>query len=102
VAAPWTPDVALVASDGHVKREFVWAALDCSGGWAVAEFQREPKIVLGQLTVEQIRPLPGGEPYVVVGWPVAKERRKCLAGTAIFSTNGLLHAIGEETWITFA
>jgi hypothetical protein len=67
------PDAALVGRDGRVKPEFVWAALDCPGGWAVAEFQQEPKIVLGQLAVEVFRPLPGGEQYVVVGWPVAKE-----------------------------
>lgn len=96
------PEAALVGRDGRVKPEFVWAALDCPGGWAVAEFQQEPKIVLGQLAVEVFRPLPGGEQYVVVGWPVAKEERKCWAGTAIFSTSGLLHAIGEETWITIA
>jgi hypothetical protein len=102
VAAPWMPDATLVGSDGRVKPEFVWAALDCPGGWAVAEFQKEPRIVLGQLAVEEIRPLPGSEPCIVVGWAVAKEGRKCRAGTAIFSINGLVHAIGEETWITVA
>src|SRR5262245_681003 len=102
VAAPWRPDVALVAPDGQVRPEFVWAALDCPGGWAVAEFQREPKILLGQLTATIIRPLPGGEPYVTIGWPITKEGRKCRAGTAILSTTGVLHAIGEEIWITVA
>jgi hypothetical protein len=102
VAAPWTPDATLIAPDGHVKPEFVWAALDCPGGWAIAEFQREPKILLGQLTVQLVCPLPGGERYVTVGWPVAKEGRKCRAGTAIFSTRGELHAIGEEIWIAVA
>src|SRR5262245_22603202 len=102
VAAPWRPDAALVAPDGHVRPEFVWAALDCPGGWAVAEFQREPKILLGQLTATIVRPLPGGEPYVTIGWPITKEGRKCRAGTAILSTTGVLHAIGEEIWITVA
>lgn len=82
------PDATLVAPDGHIKPEFVWAALDCPGGWAVAVFQREPQILLGQLTVEIVCPLPGGEQYVAVGWPIAKEGRKCRAGTAIFSTPG--------------
>lgn len=102
VAAPWVPDATLVGPDGHVKPEFVWAALDCPGGWAVVEFQQEPKILLGQLTLEIVCPLPGGEQYVTVGWPIAKEGRKCRAGTAIFSMTGLLHAIGEEIWIAVA
>jgi hypothetical protein len=102
VAAPWTPESTVVGPDGHVKPEFVWAALDCPGGWAVIEFHHEPKILLGQLAVETIHPLPSGEPYVAVGWPIAKEGHKCRAGTALFSTRGELHAIGEETWIAMA
>jgi hypothetical protein len=33
---------------------------------------------------------------------LTKEGRECRAGTALFSTSGELHAIGEETWIAVA
>ncbi|WVM94386.1 SDR family oxidoreductase [Halopseudomonas pachastrellae] len=37
VACPWTPDSTLDAGDGTVAREFVWAALDCPGYFAVKD-----------------------------------------------------------------
>ena len=34
VAAPWVPDPSLADTDGNVRAEFVWAALDCPGAFA--------------------------------------------------------------------
>ena len=34
-AASWQPDGSLADSAGRVRPEFVWAALDCPGGWTV-------------------------------------------------------------------
>ncbi|MGR6999796.1 hypothetical protein ACU686_19670 [Yinghuangia aomiensis] len=35
-ATPWVPDASLADADGaRVRPEFVWAALDCPGGWTV-------------------------------------------------------------------
>ena len=47
VASPWTP-----AAD--VAPEVVWAALDCPGGWAVDDFQREG-VLLGRMATEIVR-----------------------------------------------
>jgi hypothetical protein len=33
LAAPWLPD-AFLAGNGRVRNEFLWAAMDCPGGWA--------------------------------------------------------------------
>ena len=34
-AASWRPDGSLADAAGQVRPEFVWAALDCPGGWTV-------------------------------------------------------------------
>ena len=34
LAAPWIPDASLAGQTGKVRNEFLWAALDCPGGWA--------------------------------------------------------------------
>lgn len=34
VAAPWIPDPSLGGPDGHVRPEFMWAALDCPGAFS--------------------------------------------------------------------
>jgi hypothetical protein len=90
VAAPWTPK--------EVRPEIIWAALDCPGGWAVDDFQREG-VMLGRMAA-RIRELPTvGERHVVVGWPVGEEGRKRDAGSALYSAAGDILAIARSTWI---
>ena len=36
-AAPWTPDSSVAGTDGKVRPEVAWAALDCPSGIAAAE-----------------------------------------------------------------
>jgi hypothetical protein len=36
VVAPWVPDESLLGPDGAVRQEFLWAALDCIGYFAIA------------------------------------------------------------------
>jgi hypothetical protein len=80
VAATWTPSAEFVSS------EFVWAALDCPGAYAV-EFGR----------IEHL-PHPG-EPCVVMGWPLGEEGRKLYAGTAVIGEDGRLLGSARATWI---
>lgn len=93
VASPWTPQ--------EVRPEIVWAALDCPGGWAVDDFQREG-VLLGRmaLTIHQVPKV--GEPHVVVGWRVGEDGRKRLAGSALYSDDGDLLAVSRSTWIVAA
>jgi hypothetical protein len=99
VAAPWIPDTALGNGDG-VPAEFVWAALDCPGGWSRVALDAEQGIsVLGRLTAEILGPVPAGAPLVVVGWPLETEARKSYAGTALFDADGSLLARAHSTWI---
>lgn len=91
VATTWTPD--------EVAAEYVWAALDCPGAWALLQTDDAP-IVLGRLAV-RIDAMPvKGRPYVVVGWRRApREGRKHFADTALYDAAGTLLAAGTSTWI---
>jgi hypothetical protein len=92
VAATWTPSEELVAS------EFVWAALDCPGAYAV-EFGRRGNPVLGRLTA-QVAHLPHpGERCVVMGWPLGEEGRKLYAGTAVYGADGRVLGAARAVWI---
>jgi hypothetical protein len=93
VAAPWTPP-----GDGPVADELVWAALDCPSGWAVDEFSREG-VLLGRLAARLVTPVVGGEPHVVLGWPVGEDGRKRFAGSAVFGGDGSVRAFARSTWL---
>jgi hypothetical protein len=98
VAAPWTPNAALLAADGHIRPEFLWAALDCPGAFAV-NFSEEKVLVLGRLTVAISYRPQAAEPCLVIGWPMGSDGRKYFAGTAVFTTDGKLCGAGQATWI---
>ena len=92
VAAPWLP------APGNVPPEVVWAALDCPSGWAIDEWGRE-RVLLGRLAARLLAPVHGGEPHVVIGWPIAADGRKRFAGSAVFTADGELRACARSTWI---
>lgn len=97
----WYPGEALAESDGHVRPEFLWAALDCSGG--IGAFgdaaPNGPPFVLGRLSARQLGPVRAREPYIVVGWRLAEEGRKMLAGSALFTADGQAVGVARATWI---
>ncbi len=99
VAAPWIPDASLVADDGTVRPEFIWAALDCPGAFAVVDVLDRP-MVLGRMAAKTAHPVSAGEKCVVIGWPIAVDGRKHFAGTALFSQSGDLAGIAKSTWIS--
>jgi predicted amidohydrolase len=76
----------------------VWAAIDCSGAYAVGpEGRGEP--VLGRMAARIARLPREGEECVVVGWPRGADGRKLYAGTALFADGGELLAVARQTWI---
>lgn len=97
VAAPWTPDATLAGRDGLVRPEFVWAALDCPGFFAVP--LGGALALLGELAARIERPLRAGEPCVVTAWALGSEGRKHRSGTALFGADGGLVACAEATWV---
>ena len=78
--------------------EFVWAAVDCPGAYAVGAEGRGD-IVLGRMTARVDRVPEAGEECVVASWPLGEDGRKLYAGTALFSAVGELLAIARQTWI---
>jgi hypothetical protein len=102
-ADAWTPGADL-ADDGVVRPEFVWAALDCSGGvasWLVEPLDGNP-YVLGRLAVRIPGVVRAGEPHAVVGWRIGRDGRKLTAGSAIFTAAGELAGVARATWIQLA
>jgi hypothetical protein len=98
-ASGWTPDESLAGPDGHVRTEFVWAALDCPTSAPVANFGEGPPIVLARLHARVECPVRVGEPHALVSWPLEVDGRKRHAGSALFDADGHLLAAARALWI---
>lgn len=104
VAAPWVPDESLAGDDGFVRREFVWAALDCPGAFAF-DAPREGTVLLGELTVHLRGDVRPGERCVVSAWHLGRrgrEGRKHEVGSAIYGASGDCCGVARATWIEVA
>lgn len=97
VAAPWVPDASLDAGDGKVRAEFMSAALDCPGYYAVAPDDR--MMLLAEFTAHVDRRVHIGESCTVIGWRLESEGRKHTAGTALFDGKGQLCGRARALWI---
>lgn len=97
VASPWVPDVSLDAGDGKVRPEFMSAALDCPGFYAVSLDDR--MMLLGEITVHVNRRVHIGEPCTVIGWALEASGRKHAAATAVFAEDGEVCGLARAVWI---
>ncbi len=95
VAAPWRPTPDLADASGRIAPEFLWAALDCPGAFAV---EKEP-ILLGRISVRVLDRPSIDAPIVAVAWANGSDRRKYFAGSALFTAGGRMIAFSEQTWI---
>jgi len=98
-AAAWRPAPAFLDETGCLRPEFVWAALDCPGGWAIADAANT-----GTLQVEILASVRGDQRLIVMGWPMTPPSarpgsRRRYAGTAIFDSRGRLLALGAAIWV---
>ncbi|TDC51629.1 hypothetical protein E1212_11570 [Jiangella ureilytica] len=86
-----------VGADVAGAPEFVWAALDCPGGWA-APIEGRP-MVLGRITalVSDV-PLPG-ETCLVMGALVGTEGRKTWTDSTVYGSDGRVLGQARSTWI---
>lgn len=95
----YMPHAAHAESDGRIGVPFIWGTLDCPGAWAVQEPEDARTAMTGRMTGQVFyRPAPG-EACMVVGWRIAAEGRKLLAGTALYTKAGELCAQAATTWI---
>jgi hypothetical protein len=99
IAAPWTPDASLADASGNLKREFLWASLDCAGAFVHFPLPDGVAIVLGELTASIVGSVRPGERCVVLGWPIGVDGRKRLSGTAVYGPGARLVAFAQAVWI---
>ena len=97
VAAPWVPDASLDGGDGKVLPEFMSAALDCPGYYAVAPDDR--MLLLAEFTAHVDRLVHIGSSCTIVGWAIGSSGRKHEAGTAILDGKGVLCGKARALWI---
>ena len=98
-AAPWVPESTFADERGWVRPEFVWAALDCAGGFALIGDDAERFLLTARLAV-RIEALPHtGQPHVVTAWVIERGDRKHVSGTAVFTAQGKLLALGRALWV---
>jgi hypothetical protein len=96
-ACTWKP-AADLATDGLVDEVFLWAALDCPGGWTI-DLEGRPS-VLGRLTAcIDARPQVGEE-CVALGRYLGADGRKTFTASTLYDADGRVLARAKHTWIT--
>ncbi|WP_406285638.1 hypothetical protein [Embleya sp. NBC_00896] len=97
-ACLWIPHASLVAPDTEqIAGEFVWAALDCPGGWTGMD--QDTALLLGRMTAHVYAlPYPD-EPCVVVGRRLGRDGRKVRTATTLYDAEGRVAAHAEQVWI---
>jgi hypothetical protein len=90
-ATSWRPSADMARDDGFVRPEFVWAALGEPGGLAGVSLRR--------LAADLRHPVTSGEAYLVVAWPIRRDREKHYTGSALYSEAGELLAVARAVWI---
>jgi hypothetical protein len=93
----WTPSPALADADGLVRSEFIWAALDCPGAYALR--LDGALVLLGRFSVEIMRRPAPGERLLAAAWRTGHEGRKHYADSALVDEAGALVAAANAVWI---
>jgi hypothetical protein len=95
VASTWTPPAWAADDDGTVLPEFVWAALDCPGYFALHGADGRLAFLARQQSTIRIPPRAGVE-YVVVGIALSRSGRKGSSATALLDPDGTVLAHSEQ------
>lgn len=96
VVSAWVPLVDGVRPGGAVPTEWVWAALDCPGAYALAH---PTMVLLGRIAARVDRVPRNGERLRTLGWALGREGRKLHVGTAIVDADDVPIAVSRGTWI---
>ncbi len=97
VAAPWTPDASLTTQGDCVRPEFMWAALDCPGGFSFAE-PGSGAILLGEMHARLTGTVRSGERCVLAAWELRHEGRKHYTASALYGEDGACRGVARGTW----
>jgi hypothetical protein len=98
IAAPWIPHRSPCDDTGKMNTEYIWAALDCPGYFAINR-DTQRYMLLGRLTAALRHKPNSGDRCVIVGWPIQSEGRKHQAATALLSEAGEVLGQALATWI---
>lgn len=96
-ACTWTPHEAMAGPDGRLDPGYVWAALDCPGGWA-GEIEFRP-MVLGRITAYVHERPRAGETHVVVGRLRDVDGRKTRTASTVYDADGRIVGQADHIWI---
>ena len=96
-AAAWVPDREFGDGDGHLRPEFLWAAMDCPTGFA-AGFPTAGRLVTGRLAVQQLKNVRTGAQCVLMSWPLRVEGRKHFSAGCLYQNNEVC-AVAKAIWI---
>jgi hypothetical protein len=102
-AAPWTPDASTGDGSRSVRPEIAWAALDCPTGIAAiegADIGQDTTILLGRMTASLAALPTVGDECQVIAWPIGRDGRKLMAGSALLGPGGEVLAVAETVWLT--
>jgi hypothetical protein len=96
-ACTWTPHPAMAGPDGRLDPAYVWAALDCPGGWS-GDLEGRP-MVLGRMTAQvDARPV-AGETHVAVGRLLDVDGRKTYTASTVYDSGGRVVGTAVHVWI---
>jgi hypothetical protein len=99
-ATPFEPArcSTVIADDGLVRPEIIWAALDCPS-FPVGALLTGRICLLGTFSVRRNREIGLDVPLVVVGWVREQERRVSRTASAMLDAAGTVVAEARATWI---
>ena len=100
VACDWEPTADLLDSNGQVKVEFIWSALDCPSYFALnIPVDPDSVCLLGEMTASIDKPVPGDQSLIVYAWKRSIEGRKHYSAAALCAAQGEVLARAEHLWI---
>jgi hypothetical protein len=100
VVAPWQPFAALADDNGMIKKEFIWAALDCPSYYGVLLDTSRDNALLGRMSLQIFeQAISVNQQYIIAAWPEGSNGRKHYGIAALYSLEGKCLAIARGTWI---
>ena len=99
VGCRWRPPAWATDRYARALERFVWAALDCSGGFALELAGPAVPVMTGRITAEVLRAPRAGEPCAVLGWQSGSEGRKHFVQSAVVSRQGGTLAYATAVWL---
>lgn len=93
----WTPAEEFSDTDGLIRTEILWAALDCPGAFSLRLWPRVA--LLGRIAVDIKRRPKAGERLVVAAWPEGSDGRKHHAASVLLDASRTIIAAANALWI---